>query len=247
MKGLIVNADDFGLTAGINAGIVHAHERGIVRSATLMVHGAAAEEAAAWARAHPSLGVGLHIDLWEHVLQGGQWVRSYQHCASDAQAVRAEIERQFERFCALLGREPDHIDTHQHVHRQPPVGDEVRDFAARRGLALREHGGLRYLGGFYGQDGCGGPYPEGITPQRLVELIDALPDGVVTELSCHPGHVAADDPLGGTMYRVERNTEVTTLCDPRVRARVARGDVRLGTFADFADRADFAHRAGVAA
>jgi predicted glycoside hydrolase/deacetylase ChbG (UPF0249 family) len=178
------------------------------------------------------------------VLQGDDWVRSYQHCASDAASVRAEIERQFGRFCALLGREPDHIDTHQHVHRQPLVGDEVRAFAARRGLALREHGGLRYLGGFYGQDGRGGPYPEGITPQRLVELIDALPEGEVTELSCHPGQVAANDPLGGTMYRVERNIEVTTLCDAGVRARVARGDVRLGTFADLAD---FANRAGVAA
>ena len=57
MKYLIVNADDFGLTPGINAGIVTAHEQGIVSSTTLMVHGAAAEEAAAWARARPALGV----------------------------------------------------------------------------------------------------------------------------------------------------------------------------------------------
>lgn len=233
MKNLIVNADDFGLTAGINAGVVRAHQRGIVSSATLMVHGAAAAEAAAWARQHPPLGVGLHIDLWEHVLRDGEWVRTYQHCAGDGEAVRAEIERQFEQFFALLGRAPDHIDSHQHVHRLAPVGDMVRAFAARHGLALREHGGLRYVGGFYGQDAAGGPYAQGITPERLIELIDALPDGAVTELSCHPGQVAADDPLGGTMYRVERNAEIATLCDPRVRARVARGDVRLGTFADF--------------
>jgi chitin disaccharide deacetylase len=234
MKQLIVNADDFGLTADINAGIVMAHEQGIVSSATLMVHGAAADEAAAWARAHPRLGLGLHIDLWEHVLRDGQWVRTYEHCAGDADAVQAEIERQLARFCELLGRAPDHLDTHQHVHRLEPVGGVVRATAARHGLPLRGHGGLRYLGGFYGQDGTGGPYPEGITPQRLVELIDALPDEAVTELSCHPGLVAADDPLGGTMYRVERNTEVHTLCDPLVRSRVARGDVRLGSFADFA-------------
>jgi predicted glycoside hydrolase/deacetylase ChbG (UPF0249 family) len=113
------------------------------------------------------------------------------------------------------------------------VGDVVRGVAARHGLPLRDHGGLRYVGGFYGQDGTGGSYPEGITPERLMELIDALPEDGVTELSCHPGVVAADDPLGGTMYRIERNVEVRTLCDPRVRARVARGDVRLGTFADF--------------
>lgn len=241
MKQLIVNADDFGLTAGINAGIVQAHLHGIVSSATLMVHGAAAEEAAAWARQHPSLGVGLHIDLWEHVLRDGEWVRTYEHCAGDAESVQAEVERQLMRFRKLLGREPDHIDTHQHVHRMQPVGDVVRSVAVRCGLPLRGHGGLRYVGGFYGQDGTGGPYPEGITPQRLMELMDALPDDGVTELSCHPGEVAADDPLGGTMYRVERNTEVRTLCDPRVRARVARGDVRLGTFADFA------HSAGAAA
>ena len=232
MKSLIVNADDFGLSAGINAGIVQAHLHGIVSSTTLMVHGAAVEEAAAWARQHPALGVGLHIDLWEHVLHGGEWVRSYQHCAGDADSVRVEVERQFERFCTLIGRAPDHLDTHQHVHRLAPVGDVVRAIAARHGLALREHGGLRYVGGFYGQDGMGAPYPEGITPQRLIELIDALPDGAVTELSCHPGHVAADDALGGTMYRVERNAECHTLCDLRVRERVARGDVRLGTFAD---------------
>lgn len=237
MKHLIVNADDFGLTPGINAGIVQAHEQGIVSSTTLMVHGAAAEEAAAWAREHPSLGVGLHIDLWEHVLRDGEWVRTYGHCAGDADAVLAEVERQLALFQKLLGREPDHIDTHQHVHRRHPVGDVVRAFAARHGLALREHGGLRYVGGFYGQDGTGGPYPEGITPERLIELIDLIPDGEVTELSCHPGRVAADDALGGTMYRTERNIEITTLCDPRVRARVARGDVRLGTFADFAHTA----------
>ena len=233
MKNLIVNADDFGLTAGINAGVVQAHLHGIVSSTTLMVHGAAAEAAAALARQHPRLGVGLHIDLWEHVLQGGHWVRSYEHCAGDADAVRTEIEQQLARFRSLVGREPDHMDTHQHVHRQAPVGDVVRAFAQQHGLALREHGGLRYVGGFYGQDGMGGPYPEGITPERLMELIDALPEGEVTELSCHPGYVAADDMLGGTMYRVERNVECRTLCDPRVRERVARGDVRLGTFADF--------------
>jgi chitin disaccharide deacetylase len=234
MKHLIVNADDFGLTAGINAGIIQAHQHGIVSSTTLMVHGAAAHEAAAWARQHPALGVGLHIDLWEHVLRDGQWVRVYEHCAGNAEAVRAEIERQFERFCALLGGAPDHIDTHQHVHREPLVGHEVRSFATRHGLVLRGHGGLRYVGGFYGQDDTGGPYPEGITPERLLALIDSLPDDGVTELSCHPGHVATDDPLGGTMYRVERNIECQTLCDARVLARLARGDVRLGRFADFA-------------
>ena len=60
---LIVNADDFGLSAGVNRGIVEAYDNGIVTSASLMVHKPAAAQAAALARSRPSLGLGLHIDI----------------------------------------------------------------------------------------------------------------------------------------------------------------------------------------
>src|SRR5918994_7702206 len=60
---LIVNADDFGYTRGVNRGIVEAHEHGIVTSASLMVKQRAAEEAAAYARSHTQLSLGLHIEL----------------------------------------------------------------------------------------------------------------------------------------------------------------------------------------
>ena len=60
---LIVNADDFGASAGVNRGVVEAHVRGVVTSTSLMVKGAGATGAAALARLHPRLGVGLHWDL----------------------------------------------------------------------------------------------------------------------------------------------------------------------------------------
>ena len=68
-RAVIVNADDFGLSAGVNRGIAAAFEGGIVTSASLMVRPDAAAEAASYARLHPVLGVGLHIDLgeWVHV------------------------------------------------------------------------------------------------------------------------------------------------------------------------------------
>ncbi len=228
---LIVNADDFGLTPGINAGIVEAFERGVVTSASLMVRQPAAEAAAAYARAHPALGLGLHIDLWESIPKDGDWVRLYQHVPGDAASVAAEVAAQIERFRTLVGRDPDHLDTHQHVHRLEPVKSAVAAAARALGLPVRGEPPLRYLGGFYGQTGRGAPYPDGITVERLIELIDALGPGV-TEFGCHPGFVDADDPLGGTMYRVERNAEVRTLCDARVRARLARGDVVPCTYAD---------------
>jgi predicted glycoside hydrolase/deacetylase ChbG (UPF0249 family) len=228
VKQLIVNADDFGLSTGVNAGIVRAHEHGIVSSASLMVRQPAAEEAAVLARQLPRLGVGLHLDLWESVFRDGDWQRLYQRVDEEPAAIERELRAQLVRFHELMGRAPDHVDSHQHVHRREPVATVVGAIAREFGLPLRGHG-IRYLGGFYGQDDVGGVYSEGIAVERLLELIDALPEGV-TELGCHPGQVGDAEALGGTPYRLERNVECQTLCDPRVAARLACGDVALVTF-----------------
>ena len=64
---LIVNADDFGFTHDVNAGIVEARRRGILRSTTLMANGAAFDDAVRLARENPDLDVGCHL-----VLVGGR-------------------------------------------------------------------------------------------------------------------------------------------------------------------------------
>jgi hopanoid biosynthesis associated protein HpnK len=63
VRRLIINADDFGLTEGVNRAIVEAHERGVVTSATLMANGQAFEQAVALAQSSPRLGVGCHVVL----------------------------------------------------------------------------------------------------------------------------------------------------------------------------------------
>ena len=63
MRKLIVNADDFGLTAGVNRAIVEAHRGGVVSSATLMANGAAFDDAVTAARSVPNLSVGCHVVL----------------------------------------------------------------------------------------------------------------------------------------------------------------------------------------
>jgi chitin disaccharide deacetylase len=82
-----------------------------------------------------------------------------------------------------------------------------------------------YCGAFYGQSGKGDPYPDGITVQALVGLIDDLPEGF-TELGCHPGFAGDLD----SVYRCEREIEVRVLCDPAVRQRVEHAGVRLCSF-----------------
>jgi len=76
-KYLIVNADDFGQSPGVNRGIIEAHEQGIVTSASLMTRWLAAGEAALYAQEHPKLSVGLHLDLGEWAYRAGSWEPLY--------------------------------------------------------------------------------------------------------------------------------------------------------------------------
>jgi predicted glycoside hydrolase/deacetylase ChbG (UPF0249 family) len=223
---LIVNADDLGLSPGVTAGIVEAHERGIVTSASLMVHAPAAEQALVAVSAHPGLAVGLHLDIGEWEYEAGEWRPTYERCPpDDGTAVEAECQGQLAAFRELAGRDPTHLDSHQHTHMSEPMASIAARLAAELEVPLRARG-IRYEGGFYGQTGKGEPYPAGIEPAHLVELIESLPPGW-TELGCHPG-------LGTDMkssYAAEREAEVRALCDPVVRAALARAEVELRSFA----------------
>jgi len=174
---LIVNADDFGLSPGINRGIIEAHTHGIVTSTSLMVRWPDASAAVELSRSHSSLSLGLHVDLGEWVHRDGKWRRLHQVVdTEDHDAVLAEIDKQLATFRQLVGREPTHLDSHQHVHREEPVRSILIDHARRRSVPLRHFtAGVRYCGDFYGQYGHGLPYPEGITPASLLRVIAALP------------------------------------------------------------------------
>src|SRR6267378_3443838 len=96
---LIVNADDFGQSPGVNRGIVTAHQRGIVTSTSMMVRWPAAAKAAELCRAHPRLSVGLHVDLGEWACRGGDWVAVYEVVPlDDPAAVAKEVGRQLAEF-----------------------------------------------------------------------------------------------------------------------------------------------------
>ncbi len=226
---LIVNADDFGQSHGINRGIIQAYERGIVTSASLMVWGHAAAEAAAYAHAHPKLSLGLHVDLGEWNYRGNEWVPVYQLVpVGDAQAVARETERQLAGFRRLVGADPTHLDSHQHVHRENGIRAVFAEIARRLAIPLRSVSpGVRYCGSFYGQDEKGQSFAKFISVQALIKILAELPRGI-TELGCHPGE--GNDRT--SIYRGERAQEVKTLCDPQVRAAVAKMRITLCSFRD---------------
>ena len=234
---LIVNADDFGQSFGVNRGIIQAHEHGIVTSSSLMVRWPAAHEAAQYARGRSRLSVGLHVDLGEWMYRDGAWVPLYEVVSlNEAALIADEIDRQLEAFTELMGREPTHIDSHQHVHLRSPAREVITAFAARLGVPLRSvTRAIRFCGNFYGQTAEGVRLPDALTADRLIALLRALPPGV-TELSCHPGF---DDDGLMTMYRAERVEEVAVLCDRRVRDAAAELDIALRSFAEVGGEAAF--------
>jgi predicted glycoside hydrolase/deacetylase ChbG (UPF0249 family) len=226
VKELVVNADDFGLSPGVNEGITRAHLEGIVTSASLMVRQPAAEAAAELTRQLPKLGIGLHVDLAEWTPGPSGWTPLYAFVDDrDGSAVSREVEQQLALFENLVGRPPDHLDSHQHVHRSEPLRSILGRVAGDLGVPLRFQSRFAYYGGFYGQGREGRPLPEAISPRALRTALAELPDGA-TELCCHP---AAQLDFRSS-YGRERLQELGTLCDPTVREVHAAGGFRLDSF-----------------
>ena len=232
MRRLIVNADDFGLTAGVSRGILEAHRRGIVTSTTLIANprldGAMLDGLKA-----SRLGVGLHLNLTlgepvspaEEIPSlldaGGKFVRDPLRQAAEAkpEEVVLELRAQMAVFIRLLGRKPTHLDSHHHVGRHRPIRDVVFALAEELGVPVRcqdeetrraaGERGLRTPEHFFGESGPDPYWSSG----RLLAHLAALPDGV-SEFMTHPGYF--DQNLEYSRYGRQREVELGGLTDPAV-------------------------------
>jgi len=198
-----------------------------------MVRRPAAEHAVSLAGQYPLLSIGLHIDLGEWRLRDGRWeVREWVVDTADRESVTKELEAQLARFRELTGKNPSHLDSHQHVHLSEPVRSVVLERGVAIGVPVRGlTDGIAFRGDFYGRDRRGLPFHEAITLDALVRIIASLPNGV-TELGCHPGHSTdlEDD------YRDERHLELEVLCHPRVLKELEIRNVRLATHREIRSR-----------
>ena len=166
---LVVNADDFGPSAGVNRGIAaRPRATGSSTSTSLMVRWPAAAAAAACARAHPRLGARPARRPRRVGVRGRRVARRYEVVDTDDPAAVARGARPPARRVprALPAASPTHLDSHQHVHR---ASRSARSWACARascGVPLRHHGRVRYCGAFYGQGRAGQPLPERSPPLR---------------------------------------------------------------------------------
>lgn len=269
---LIVNADDYGLTDGVSRAILLAHRDGIVTSTSVLAM------APAFARAAPALrdsglGVGAHLaavgedppllsagEIPSLVDRRGNLPRSWRQLLPrvalgrvDPDDLRREFEAQLDRIQSS-GLQLTHVDTHQHIHLWPSIGDLVLDVAGRAGVsavrivrsaarspigaAVRRFGqsletaaadrGFRFPASATGLDEAGT-----LSRERLTAAVERLraTGAPSLELATHPGE--ADDPaLGRYRWGYAWAAELAALTDPAVRAAIDRAGLHLGSYAD---------------
>jgi hopanoid biosynthesis associated protein HpnK len=143
LRRLIINADDFGLTPGVNRAIAETHHNGIVTSATLMANSRAFSEAVELAKKEPKLSVGCHVVLVDGepllpvsevsslLTKDSRFPTGFGAIAKAALTQKlnvAEIESEVTaqiRHIQNAGVSVTHVDSHKHVHMLPPVGAAI--------------------------------------------------------------------------------------------------------------------------
>jgi predicted glycoside hydrolase/deacetylase ChbG (UPF0249 family) len=254
-KRLIVNADDLGISAGVNQGILEVHQRGIVTSTTAMVNlPDAGDGIRLLQREAPDMGIGLHLNLTrgqpvlpveqvsslvqaDGIFYGVEAVLSGELNFSDDE-LAAEIMAQYDRFVELAGGPPDHIDSHHGTaYHLPATLDVLLQLATEHHLPLRN--GVRRLKD-PAQQAVYDRYPAPCWPDQseyrfyddtvsldiLRMVLNEVPEGI-TELICHPGYARDLDEA----YNAPREDELRCLTDSGIRQLIEDQRIELVTFA----------------
>ena len=187
MKYLIVNADDFGYSPGVNRGIIKAHQEGIVTSTSVMVHAIAADEAKslAW---YPKLAIGLHF------------------VPNEGTPVADELQRQVDKFIGIVGKKPSHIDIHKVQEEDINLKDAVNIYAQANDIPARYSGAAKFINSFFG------PHANGdVSVDKLKESLSEATEPY-NELMCHVGF-ADEYLLTHSSYNTLRENELESICD----------------------------------
>lgn len=216
MKYLIVNADDFGYSLGINRGIVEAHENGVVTSTSLMVDEVAASEASVLTD-YKKLSVGLH----------------FVALGVESNDLQKEFERQLIKFQDIIGREPDHVDTHKITpNKDANIRDVVKKYTDKNHTPVRSFGQAKYIRSYFGLNSGGhGPLmPERVSLDGLRYSLGEVEEGY-NELMCHVGY--SDDYLRNrSSYNDIREQELKTLTSSEAREFIEAKEITLCNWRD---------------
>lgn len=252
MTRLIINADDFGMSEGVTLGILKAHKDGVLRSTTLMVGMPYATQAAELAKKCPDLHVGIHFTL-----SAGKPVldpkdipslvdeKGYFHSQSwhkinkekpieedelNYEEVYRELEAQFNRFVDIMGRLPDHIDSHHFTSSYPRVHEQAKKFAYQYDLPVRythdyiesNYEKVEFSNRFYAGN---------VSIEYFTKDFDNMLSKEAFEIMSHPAFVD-QFVMDNSSYNVQRCKELDVLCDPRLKEWIKENNVEMITFGD---------------
>ena len=188
-KKIIINADDFGLTIGVNEGIIEAFKNGVLTSTTLMVNQPYAKEAVELSKKNPKLGVGMHMTFDKgKALTGVSTLTDENGNLKNSKTLLEqgieedfykEILAQYKEFKKLMGKEPTHVDSHHHIHmNNPEAFKAMTTFCTEN--KLKHRGNDNLIGRFYGAD---------VGEDMLIQLIEdkSKENNNIIEVMTHPG------------------------------------------------------------
>ncbi len=253
---LIVNADDFGFTTDVNAGIVAAHRAGVLTATTLMANGGALEDAIQLARETPSLDVGCHLVLVQgrSLLTGEPLPEKFPELMKRLAVRRidpySELRPQVEKLLAS-GIHPSHFDTHKHTHVLPPVFSAVVRLAREFDVPfirlpfdagwLPVRGMDRWYRRRLGKAGLrstdhfvGFLLTDSLRENTFTKALKSLPPGL-TEFMCHPGYLGAELRRAATRLKESRQRELEALTSPAVKRLLPELGIRLTTYRELRD------------
>ena len=230
---VIFNADDFGLTPGVNQGIVQSHLKGVVKSTTMLVGMAAEKDAIALAKELPSLKVGLHLRFTLGLSMTGHpsfsnqqgefyaYEQFWNQPSYSEQAIYEECVAQVEAFL-MSGLRLSHLDSHHHIHTHPSFLSVVTEVAAKYQVPLRgqTQQGLRYK---FSEEF----YDQGVKLDTLITHLTELKSNYdVVEIMCHPAIV--DQALvKGSGYTRQREEELSILTDDKLAVMLSRHSIEV--------------------
>ncbi len=245
-RSLIVNADDFNLTRGVDRAILECHDRGIVSSTTFMVNLPVEARTLSELKKRKKLGVGIHLNVtFRNPVLPSARVRSLLKADGGfkkmpdqlsrlpkAGELAAEYSAQIEKFIRCFGRKPTHLDTHHQMHNHPfflkILAETGRKYKIPiRKSALMNQSAFAHLRAqspaffFFGN-----LTPEGHwTKVPLENILRNIPMGL-SEIMCHPG-IVDKDLKSVSSFTTGRAVEHRLLASPALRKLLSEEGVTL--------------------
>ncbi|MEC2055832.1 chitin disaccharide deacetylase [Peribacillus psychrosaccharolyticus] len=228
MIDLLVNADDFGFSRGVNHGIIDCHKYGIVNSTTIMMNAAATQHAIELAKNTPTLKVGIHLvltwgkpllsDVPSMVDEDGFFKKQSILIENPTEISLHELEREWSAQIDLLlatGLVPTHLDSHHHVHGIKalyPIVKKLSDYyhlPVRKAAAHFED--IETVSDIFMDDF----YGEGVVADYFDNLNSSKMDGKSLEIMTHPAYLDTV-LLEGTSYTTARLREMDILINTQL-------------------------------